>query len=49
VPHTVSTTQRPHRVRWAVLGRGFHRHVHATPVTDQDGSAGVMTALPRIT
>jgi hypothetical protein len=49
VPHTVSTTPRPHRVRWAALGRGFHRHVHATPITDQDGSAGVMIALPRIT
>jgi hypothetical protein len=48
VPQAVSTTPRPHRVRWAVLGRGFHRHVHATPITDQDGSAGEMCALLRI-
>jgi hypothetical protein len=50
VPHTVSTTspRRPHRVRGAVLGSGFHRHVHATPVTDRNGSAGVMSDLLRI-
>ncbi|MBM0238350.1 transposase [Micromonospora sp. ATA32] len=42
VPHTVSTTaqRHPHRVRGAVLGRGFHRHVHATPITDRDGRTG---------
>jgi len=42
VPHTVSTTspRYPHRVHAAVLGQGFHRHVHATPVTDLRGSAG---------
>ena len=41
VPHTVSTTspRYPHRVYGAVLGRGFHRHVHATPVTHRCGSA----------
>src|SRR5262249_28494701 len=41
VPHTVSTTnpRYPHRVRGAILGRGFHRHVHATPVTHRCGSA----------
>ncbi|MFG2058749.1 zinc ribbon domain-containing protein [Micromonospora sp. NPDC048930] len=34
VPHTVTTTPRhPHRVRGAILGRGFHHHVHATPIT----------------
>ncbi|HET8681659.1 MAG TPA: transposase, partial [Micromonosporaceae bacterium] len=42
VPHTVSTTslRYPHRVRGAVLGQGFHRHVHATPATNWRGSAG---------
>ncbi|WP_319459638.1 zinc ribbon domain-containing protein [Micromonospora sp. RTP1Z1] len=51
VPHTVPTTapRHPHRVRGAALGRGFHRHVHATPVTDRDGSASRMSGLPRIT
>ncbi|WP_172875748.1 zinc ribbon domain-containing protein [Micromonospora inositola] len=51
VPHTVPTTapRHPHRVRGAVLGRGFHRHVHATPVTDRNGNAGRMPDLPRIT
>ena len=41
VPHTVSTTspRYPHRVHGAVLGRGFHRHVHATPVMGWCGSA----------
>jgi hypothetical protein len=48
VPHTVSTTSRPHRVRGAILGRGFHRHVHATPVNDQTGGAGRMSDLLRI-
>src|SRR5258708_2439365 len=50
VPHTVTTTtpRRPHRVRAAILGRGFHRHVHATPITDRDGSAGEMPGLSRI-
>jgi Putative transposase DNA-binding domain len=33
VPHTISTPRRPHRVRAAILGRGFHRHLHATPIT----------------
>lgn len=34
VPHTVTNTPRhPHQVRGAILGRGFHRHVHATPIT----------------
>ncbi|MER7893060.1 zinc ribbon domain-containing protein [Micromonospora sp. NPDC094482] len=35
VPHTASTTtpRQPHQVRGAILGRGFHRHVHATPIT----------------
>ncbi|MEU4643957.1 zinc ribbon domain-containing protein, partial [Micromonospora sp. NPDC023814] len=42
VPHTASTTaqRHPHRVRGALLGRGFHRHVHATPVTDRDRRIG---------
>jgi hypothetical protein len=50
VPHTVSTTspQYPHRVRGAVLGRGFHRHVHATPVHDRCGNAGRTPTLLRI-
>lgn len=50
VPHTVSTPapRQPHRVRGALLGRGFHRHVHATPVPDREGSAGEMSDLPRI-
>ncbi|WP_200216543.1 zinc ribbon domain-containing protein [Micromonospora coerulea] len=50
VPHTVSTTapRHPHRVRGAVLGRGFHRHVHATPVTDRDRRTSGMPGLPRI-
>jgi hypothetical protein len=48
VPHTVSTTPRPHRVRGAILGYGFHRHVHATPIPDRDGSAGGIPDLPRI-
>ncbi|MDZ5445004.1 hypothetical protein U2F26_20030, partial [Micromonospora sp. 4G57] len=51
VPHTVPTTtpRHPHQVRGATLGRGFHRHVHATPVTDRDGSASRMSGSPRIT
>jgi hypothetical protein len=50
VPHTVSTTaqRHPHRVRGAVLGRGFHRHVHATPITDRDSRTGKTSASPRI-
>ncbi len=50
VPHTVSTTspRYPHRVRGTVLGRGFHRHVHATPVTDRCGSASRTPVLLRI-
>jgi hypothetical protein len=50
VPRTVSTTspRQPHRVRGAVRGRGFHRHVHATPVHDQGGSAGRTPELLRI-
>jgi Putative transposase DNA-binding domain len=48
VPHTVPHTasRRPHRVRAAILGRGFHRHVHATPI-NRGRSAG-MPDLPRI-
>ncbi|MBM0230305.1 zinc ribbon domain-containing protein [Micromonospora sp. ATA51] len=51
VPHTVPTTapRHPHRVRGAVLGRGFHRHVHATPVTHRDASTRGMPGLLRIT
>jgi hypothetical protein len=48
VPHTSSTTRRPHRVRAAILGRGFHRHVHATPITTRDGNTGRMPDLLRI-
>ncbi|WP_238455444.1 zinc ribbon domain-containing protein, partial [Micromonospora sp. ATA51] len=50
VPHTAPTTtpRHPHQVRGATLGRGFHRHVHATPITDRSGSAGRMSGLPRI-
>ncbi|WP_372433935.1 zinc ribbon domain-containing protein [Micromonospora coerulea] len=50
VPHTVPTTapRHPHRVRGALHGRGFHRHVHATPVTDRDRSTSGMPGLPRI-
>jgi hypothetical protein len=50
MPHTVSTTSpwQPHRVRGAILGRGFHRHVHATPAHHRDGGAGQMSALLRI-
>jgi hypothetical protein len=49
VPHTISTTRRPHRVRAAIHGRGFHRHVRATPITIRDGNTGRMPHLPRIT
>ncbi|WP_406079778.1 zinc ribbon domain-containing protein [Micromonospora sp. NBC_00858] len=52
VPHTASTTtapRHPHRVRRATLGRGFHRHVHATPITNRDGGTGTMSASLRIT
>ncbi|MDZ5445109.1 zinc ribbon domain-containing protein [Micromonospora sp. 4G57] len=51
VPHTISTTtqRHPHRVRGAVLGRGFHRHVHATPITDRDARTGETSASLRIT
>ncbi|PWR13797.1 transposase [Micromonospora sicca] len=51
VPHTVPTTapRHPHRVRGAVLGRGFHRHVHATPITDRDARTGETSASLRIT
>ena len=49
VPHTVSNSRDPHRVRAAILGRGFHRHVHATPITIRDGNTGRMPELPRIT
>jgi transposase len=50
VPHTVSTStpRQPHRVRGAILGRGFHRHVHATPVPGREGSAGEMSDLQKI-
>jgi hypothetical protein len=49
VPHTIPpTTRRPHRVRATILGRGFHRHVHATPITTRDGNTGRMPDLPRI-
>ena len=50
VPHTISdTTRHPHRVRAAILGRGFHRHVHATPITIRDGNTGRMPESLRIT
>ncbi|RZU75528.1 putative transposase-like DNA-binding protein [Micromonospora kangleipakensis] len=51
VPHTVPTTapRHPHRVRGAILGRGFHRHVHATPITHRDGGTGGMSGSMRIT
>ncbi len=51
VPHSVSTTapRHPHRVREAVLGCGFHRHVHATPITHGDGSTGRMPGSLRTT
>ncbi|MFE9692488.1 zinc ribbon domain-containing protein [Micromonospora sp. NPDC005806] len=51
VPHTVSTTtpRHPHRERGAALGRGFHRHVHATPTTQRDSGTGGMPRLPRST
>ncbi|MBM0224432.1 transposase [Micromonospora sp. ATA51] len=51
VPHTVPTTaqRHPHRVRGAVLGRGFHRHVRATPITHRDGSTGRESGSLRIT
>jgi len=40
-PHTIShTPRRPHRVRAAIRGRGFHRHVHATPITIRDANTG---------
>jgi hypothetical protein len=49
VPHTISrTTRRPHRVRAAILGHGFHRHVHATPITIRDGKHRQDADLPRI-
>jgi hypothetical protein len=48
VPHTVphTTSRRPHRVRAAILGRGFHHHVHATPINR--GSSAGMPDSPRI-
>ncbi|WP_161557888.1 zinc ribbon domain-containing protein [Micromonospora sicca] len=51
VPYTVPTTapRHPHRVRGAVLGRGFHRHVHATPIINRDGSTGRESGSLRIT
>ncbi len=49
VPNTISTPRHPHRVRAAILGRGFHRHVHATPITIRDGNTGRTPELLRKT
>ena len=49
VPNTISTPRHPHRVRAAILGRGFHRHVHATPITTRDGNTGRTPELLRKT
>ncbi|MBM0226355.1 MULTISPECIES: zinc ribbon domain-containing protein [Micromonospora] len=51
VPHTVPTTtpRNPHRVRGALLGRGFHRHVYATPITHPGGGTDGMPGSLRIT
>jgi hypothetical protein len=49
VPHTIPTPRRPHRVRAAILGRGFHRHVHATPSPPGMATRARMPGLLRIT
>lgn len=49
--HTFSSnhTRTRHRVRWAVLGRGFHHHVHATPLLQRSAKrAGETPGTRRI-
>ncbi|GAA1645062.1 transposase [Actinoplanes couchii] len=51
VSHTFSSnhTRTPHRVRWAVLGRGFHHHVNSTPLQQRASTRGGETpGTPRI-